>query len=107
MPTYEYRCSEGHGFERFQSMSDESISKCPECGAVSERLLSGGAGFIFKGEGFYITDYRSEDYKKAASSDSEAAKSSESKPSPSETDSSSSSTSGSGKMGSKTDSTSD
>jgi hypothetical protein len=55
----------------------------------------------------YITDYRSEDYKKAASSDSEAAKSSGSKPSPSEADSSSPSTSGSGKMGSKTDSTSD
>jgi len=107
MPTYEYRCSEGHDFEQFQSMSDESIPNCPECGALSERLLSGGAGFIFKGKGFYITDYRSEDYKKAASSDSETAEISESKPSPSESNSSSQSTSSSVKAGSKADSTSD
>jgi len=72
MPTYEYRCSAGHEFEMFQRMSDESITQCPQCGAVSERLLSGGAGFIFRGDGFYITDYRSEDYKKAESSDVES-----------------------------------
>ena len=53
-------------------MSDEPYSECSECGKISERLLSGGAGLIFKGEGFYITDYRSEDYKKAASSDKES-----------------------------------
>jgi putative FmdB family regulatory protein len=77
MPTYEYRCPKGHEFELFQRMSDDPASECPECGQMSERLLSGGAGFIFKGEGFYITDYRSDDYKKAASSDKESASSSE------------------------------
>jgi putative FmdB family regulatory protein len=67
MPTYEYRCPKGHLFELFQKMSDEPRATCPECGAESERILSGGAGFLFKGEGFYITDYRSDSYKKAAS----------------------------------------
>jgi len=67
MPTYEYRCPQGHRFELFQRMSDEPRATCPECGSESERILSGGAGFLFKGEGFYITDYRSESYKKAAS----------------------------------------
>jgi putative FmdB family regulatory protein len=73
MPTYEYRCLKGHEFELFQRMSDEPRATCPECGKTAERLLSGGAGLIFKGEGFYITDYRSEAYKKEASSDREAA----------------------------------
>ena len=54
-------------------MSDDARATCPECGKTAVRLLSGGAGLIFKGEGFYITDYRSEAYKKAASSDKEAA----------------------------------
>jgi putative FmdB family regulatory protein len=67
MPTYEYRCPEGHHFELFQKMSDEPRAHCPECGAEGERLLSGGAGFLFKGEGFYATDYRSNSYKKEAS----------------------------------------
>lgn len=67
MPTYEYRCPKGHGFEVFQRMSDDPVAKCPECGAKAERQISGGAGFLFKGEGFYITDYRSDDYKKKAS----------------------------------------
>ena len=69
MPTYEYRCPKGHHFELFQRMSDEPTALCPECGAASERLLSGGAGFLFKGEGFYITDYRSDSYRKAAKAD--------------------------------------
>jgi len=73
MPTYEYRCPKGHEFELFQGMSDEPRTPCPECGKIAERLLSGGAGLIFKGEGFYITDYRSDEYKKAASSDKEVA----------------------------------
>ena len=73
MPTYEYRCPTGHEFELIQKMSDEPRAACPECGETAERLLSGGAGLIFKGDGFYITDYRSEEYKKAASSDKEAA----------------------------------
>lgn len=67
MPTYEYRCPKGHAFEVFQRMSDDPAAKCPECGKKAERLISGGAGFLFKGDGFYITDYRSDDYKKKAS----------------------------------------
>lgn len=66
MPTYEYRCPEGHEFEKFQRMSDPPEAACPECGAQAERVLSGGAGLLFKGGGFYITDYRSDSYKKAA-----------------------------------------
>lgn len=66
MPTYEYRCPEGHQFEVFQRISDDPGAECPECGREAERVISGGAGFLFKGEGFYITDYRSEDYKKKA-----------------------------------------
>ena len=54
-------------------MSDPPITKCPQCGAEAERVLSGGGGLIFKGSGFYITDYRSESYKKSAESDSGAA----------------------------------
>jgi len=69
MPTYEYRCPNGHAFELFQKMSDEPGADCPECGAASERQFSPGAGFLFKGEGFYITDYRSDSYKKAAKKD--------------------------------------
>ena len=69
MPTYEYRCAEGHAFEVFQRMSDEPVSTCPECGAAAERQISAGAGFLFKGDGFYITDYRSDDYKKKASTE--------------------------------------
>lgn len=72
MPTYEYRCPKGHEFELFQKMSDEPRAACPECGAESERILSGGAGFLFKGDGFYITDYRSESYKKDASKEESA-----------------------------------
>jgi putative FmdB family regulatory protein len=70
MPTYEYRCPEGHTFDLFQRMSDEPGADCPECGKPAERLLSGGGGLLFKGDGFYITDYRSESYKKAASRES-------------------------------------
>ncbi len=69
MPTYDYECTEGHRFERFQKMSDEPIAECPECGGSASRVISGGAGFLFKGDGFYITDYRSDDYKKKASAD--------------------------------------
>lgn len=70
MPTYEYRCpSCGHAFDVFQKMSDEPGAECPECGKAAERQFSAGAGFLFKGEGFYITDYRSDSYKKAAQKD--------------------------------------
>jgi putative FmdB family regulatory protein len=64
MPTYDYRCPKGHRFEVFQKMSDPPAAKCPQCGKPAERMISAGAGFLFKGGGFYITDYRSEDYKK-------------------------------------------
>jgi putative FmdB family regulatory protein len=70
MPTYEYRCANGHLFERFQRMADPPIDTCPECGAAAERLLSTGAGLLFKGSGFYITDYRSDSYRKAAQAES-------------------------------------
>ena len=67
MPTYEYRCPAcNNDFEKFQRMSDDPVAECPECGADAQRRLSGGAGLVFKGSGFYITDYRSGDYKKAA-----------------------------------------
>ena len=59
MPTYEYRCPEGHDFEKFyKKISDaESQVACPTCGKVGERRMSDGAGLVFKGSGFYITDY--------------------------------------------------
>lgn len=67
MPTYEYRCRDcGREFEVFQRMSDEPGAPCPACSAAAERLISGGAGLLFKGDGFYITDYRSDDYRKKA-----------------------------------------
>ena len=66
MPTYEYRCPNGHSFEVFRKMSDPPESNCPECGDGAERVISAGAGFVLKGEGFYATDYRSEDYKQKA-----------------------------------------
>ncbi len=57
MPTYEYRCANGHDFERIQKMNDKPVTKCPTCGAKATRKISGGQGLIFKGSGFYITDY--------------------------------------------------
>ena len=68
MPTYDYKCDAcGHQFERFQSITAAPIRKCPSCGKSKVRRLIGpGAGLIFKGSGFYITDYRSEGYKDAA-----------------------------------------
>jgi putative FmdB family regulatory protein len=74
MPTYEYKCSKcAHTFELFQSMTDAPRKRCPECGGKVERLISGGAGLLFKGSGFYITDYRSESYRSAAKADQPAA----------------------------------
>jgi putative FmdB family regulatory protein len=57
MPTYEYQCPEGHVFEKFQKMTDKPRAKCPVCGKSATRKISGGAGLVFKGSGFYITDY--------------------------------------------------
>ena len=71
MPTYEYRCPACKAeFEKFQRMSDDPVAECPSCGAGAERRLSGGAGLLFKGSGFYITDYRSDSYRKAEKRDS-------------------------------------
>ena len=68
MPTYEYKCNAcGHKFEKFQSIMAAPIKKCPHCGkSAVQRLIGTGAGLIFKGSGFYITDYRSEGYKEKA-----------------------------------------
>ena len=57
MPTYEYLCPAGHSFEKFQKMTDTPKARCPECGKQATRQISGGAGLVFKGSGFYITDY--------------------------------------------------
>jgi putative FmdB family regulatory protein len=80
MPTYDYLCDGcSHKFELFQSMKDDAIKKCPECKKPKLRRLFGtGAALMFKGSGFYTTDYRSDSYKKAAKADSAAGKSSES-----------------------------
>jgi putative FmdB family regulatory protein len=85
MPTYEYVCEKcGHHFEKFQSMADQPLAVCPKELCAQKRwgkgkvkkLISSGAGLIFKGSGFYITDYRSENYKEAAKKDAPAAASS-------------------------------
>src|SRR5487761_813168 len=102
MPTYDYVCDAcDHKFELFQSITAEPEKKCPECGKRKlRRLIGAGAGFVFKGSGFYQTDYRSESYKKKAEAESKSSseassksnsdgksesKSSESTPSSSET----------------------
>ena len=59
MPTYEFKCPKGHVFEKFYpTITNTRRLKCPKCGKVAERLISGGAGLVFKGSGFYITDYK-------------------------------------------------
>ena len=80
MPTYDYKCSAcGHEFELFQSMKAEPVKKCPSCGkAKAKRLIGTGAGLLFKGSGFYITDYRSDSYNKSASADTSSSSSSSS-----------------------------
>jgi putative FmdB family regulatory protein len=74
MPTYEYECGAcGHKFEKYQPITAGPIRKCPGCGRLkARRLISAGAGVIFKGSGFYQTDYRSESYKKGAEKDKPA-----------------------------------
>ena len=71
MPTYDYLCDDcGHDFELFQSITDGQKRKCPECGEPKlKRLIGPGAAVVFKGSGFYQTDYRSESYKKRAAED--------------------------------------
>ena len=71
MPTYEYVCRDcGHSFEKFQSITADPIETCPVCAGRVERLIGTGGGLIFKGSGFYITDYRSEDYRRKAKAES-------------------------------------
>ena len=83
MPTYDYRCKAcGHELELFQSMSAAPKKKCPACGkSTLERLIGAGAGFLFKGQGFYLTDYRSKRYTEAAKKESGAGSASTDKPS--------------------------
>lgn len=70
MPTYEYACKKcRHRFEKFQKMTDKPVRTCPKCRGKVERLIGGGAGVIFKGSGFYQTDYRSKSYHEAAKKD--------------------------------------
>ena len=75
MPTYDYVCDAcDHEMEEFQSITAKPLKKCPACGKSKlRRLIGAGAGVIFKGSGFYETDYRSDSYKKSAKSDSDSA----------------------------------
>lgn len=83
MPTYEYQCLEcGDQFEAKQSMKDPHLTECPKCHGKVKRKISLGSGLIFKGSGFYITDYRSDSYKAAAKADSNSAAPAASTPAP-------------------------
>ena len=93
MPTYQYACAKcGHEFDKFQSIADDPLTVCPKdlCAQKKwgkgkvKKMIGAGAGLIFKGSGFYITDYRSDKYKDAAKKDTASSKpaSSESKPAP-------------------------
>lgn len=69
MPTYEYACTKcGHRFEEFQSIQAEPIRECPQCSGAVERLINGGVGLIFKGSGFYLTDYKNKNTSSADNS---------------------------------------
>jgi putative FmdB family regulatory protein len=74
MPTYEFRCPNGHEFERFYRKISDAASElpCPECGAVAGRQLSAGAGLLFKGSGFYLTDYGKNAHRKAGPTGADA-----------------------------------
>lgn len=93
MPTYDYKCSAcGHQWELFQSIKANPIKKCPECGKQkAQRVIGPGAGIIFRGSGFYQTDYRSDSYKKDAAADKKAQSDSDGKSGKSSSDSKSSS----------------
>lgn len=95
MPTYEYRCSNGHLFEKtFPRITSQRHAKCPKCGKRAQRLISGGAGVHFKGSGFYATDYKrpagtTEKADHSAEKAEKGEKPAESKPQPKKKDSSS------------------
>ncbi|HAU38407.1 MAG TPA: FmdB family transcriptional regulator [Phycisphaerales bacterium] len=100
MPTYDYQCDAcGHTFEKFQSITAKPVRKCPACGKLKVRRLIGiGAGVIFRGSGFYQTDYRSDSYRKAAEKDKPSSGgSTDSKPSAKDKPASGGSSSSSGK----------
>lgn len=102
MPTYEYRCPDcDHHFERFQSITADPIKVCPECANENvKKLIGAGAGLIFKGSGFYITDYRSKGYSEAKSkAESSSSGGSSDKSASASAGSSSSSTASSGSSG--------
>ena len=83
MPTYEYRCPQGHVFEKFaQTMSGPKRARCPKCGKMAARIISGGAGLVFKGSGFYITDYKRAGEKKEPTEAKEAKPETKSEPKP-------------------------
>lgn len=86
MPTYDYECKAcHHKWELFQSIKAEPEKKCPECGKKkAQRVIGPGAGILFKGSGFYITDYRSDSYKKSAESERKASEAPKSEGSKSE-----------------------
>lgn len=74
MPTYHYRCGKcAHEFDQFQSIMDDALTDCPECDGKIVRVISGGAGVIFKGSGFYQTDYRKQSYRTDAKKDKPSA----------------------------------
>ena|SRR5690242_9403808 len=106
MPTYEYRCPEGHEFEKFfRTISGAPTAvNCPSCGKVAERLLSGGAGLMFKGSGFYLTDYGKNAHAtkgpKAAPTDSGTSASGSASPSESKSSTESGSSGSAGSSGS-------
>lgn len=81
MPTYEYACETCGRFEAFQSITAPALAACPTCGGAVRRLISKGGGVIFKGSGFYETDYRSAEYKEKAKAESGPAKTPDAKPS--------------------------
>jgi putative FmdB family regulatory protein len=75
MPTYVYRCTQcEHEFELFHGIKDDSVKRCPRCRHKALRVPAGGAGLLFKGSGFYITDYRTSSYKEKAKQESSGAK---------------------------------
>lgn len=100
MPTYDYECDNGHQFEAFQSMKEDPLVHCVQCGANVRRRIGPGAGFIFKGGGFYQTEYRSKDYQEKAKAETSSGGTS------SDTTKSSESAASSKESGTKTDSSS-
>lgn len=81
MPTYDYRCRKcGHRFELFHGIKDESPKRCPKCRSRAERVPAGGAGILFRGSGFYITDHRSASYREKAKQEKSAQSGTGSKP---------------------------